>query len=349
MVQSAVLLGQLVKMLRKGLHMATDVVIVGAGLSGLMAAHRLKEAGKTFTILDKGISVGGRLATRRIGNAVADHGTQFFTARTAEFKAQVKEWEDEGLVYVWGHGWSDGSLKRTIKDGHPRYVAKGGMNALAKHIAQPPGKIYNNTRVTTISKNDGMWIVMDSERHTYEGKVLIMTPPIPQTLALMRGVELSPNDRTALERITYGPCLCGLFVIDGDVDLPEPGAVQNFESIVYWIADNTKKGISPDERVITMHMEARYSRNNFDAPDEETLDFLRGELQQYLVNGAEIKEAQLKKWRYSVPLTTHPHDVMQAENLPVIFAGDAFGGRGRMEGAFMSGIKAGQVAIELLD
>ena len=221
------------------------------------------------------------------------------------------------------------------------------MNALAQHLGKQC-KVQVDTRVTNISKNNDFWIVMDANRHTFEGKVLIMTPPVPQSLDLLRSIELTPDDRRELERIQYGPCLCGLFVIDGEVNLPEPGAIQNFDNTVYWIADNTQKGISPDERIITMHMEARYSRNHYDAPDEETLAYLENELQKYLDNGATIKEAQLKKWRYSVPLTTHPRDTLIAENLPLIFAGDAFGGRGRIEGAFVSGISAGQKAIKLL-
>ena len=60
----------------------SDVLIIGAGLAGLMAANSLKEQGWQVTLVDKGRSVGGRLATRRIGPGRADHGTQFFTART---------------------------------------------------------------------------------------------------------------------------------------------------------------------------------------------------------------------------------------------------------------------------
>ncbi|HRA66197.1 MAG TPA: NAD(P)-binding protein, partial [Caldilinea sp.] len=44
-----------------------DVVIVGAGLCGLMAGAVLAERGLRLVLLDKGRSVGGRLATRRIG------------------------------------------------------------------------------------------------------------------------------------------------------------------------------------------------------------------------------------------------------------------------------------------
>jgi predicted NAD/FAD-dependent oxidoreductase len=62
-----------------------------------------------------------------------------------------------------------------------------------------------------------------------------------------------------------------------------------------------------------------------------------------------IKHTQLKKWRYSVPLTTHPKEFLLAKGLPTLaFAGDAFGGRGRIEGAFVSGIMVGNAMAEAL-
>src|SRR4051812_383717 len=112
-----------------------DVMIVGAGLSGLMAGHVLAGKGKRVVLLDKRRSVGGRLAARRIGDGgLADHGAQFFTVRDAEFGAFVERWKSERLVYEWARGWNDGSLA-TTNDGHPRYAVRGGMNALAKHLA----------------------------------------------------------------------------------------------------------------------------------------------------------------------------------------------------------------------
>ncbi len=327
--------------------MTTDVIIVGAGLSGLVAAQQLKDAGKSVIVLDKGRSVGGRLASRRIGKGVADHGAQFFTVRTEAFQQQVDEWLTEDIISIWGYGWSDGSLKRTPEDGHPRYIVKGGMNSLAKHIASSISKIQVDTKVIRVGW-DNVWRVSDTQGHLFESKVLIMTPPVPQTLELVQDLELTEDDKSALERIQYGPCLCAMFVIDGKIDLPEPGAIQNFENTVYWLADNQQKGISPDECIITLHAGTSYSRSHYDDPDEETLEFLRKELQNHLSKGTSIKEGQLKKWRYSVPLTTHPHDVLKAQNLPLIFAGDAFGGRGRVEGAYTSGLKAGQTAIDLL-
>ncbi|MDQ7027050.1 MAG: FAD-dependent oxidoreductase [Anaerolineae bacterium] len=327
--------------------MVTDALIVGAGLSGLIAANKLHKAGKIVTVVDKGRSTGGRLATRRIGDGIADHGAQFFTVRTETFREQVDEWLADDLVYVWGHGWSDGSLKRTQSDGHPRYAAKGGMNNIAKNLEENLDNVHVNTFVTDVKWDSNIWHVITHDGASFDSKVLILTPPVPQALNLLNNVPMSDVNLAELRRIEYGPCLCGLFVVDGDVNLPEPGARQNFDDAIYWIADNKAKGIS-EERIITMHVEARYSRVHYLDPDETTLSYLAKELQEYLGEGATIQASQLKKWRYSLPITTYPRDILQAAGLPLIFAGDAFGGRGRVEGAFMSGYAAGDTALELL-
>jgi len=325
-----------------------DVIIVGAGLSGLVAGRHLHEAGKRVVLLDKGKSSGGRLATRRIGDGRADHGAQFFTARTNIFGNQVEKWLEDGHVYVWGHGWSDGSLKRTVNDGHPRYVAKGGMNQLAK-VLQEGLDVRTEMTVSTIHHGHHGWqVTANNGANEFAGSALILTPPAPQALELCNGIPLADVDRAALKRIEYGPCVAGLFVVEGDVDLPEPGAIQNFAETVYWIADNQEKGISPDERVITMHVESRYSRSHYDDPEEELLSFLQDELKKHLKNGAVVKESQLKKWRYSVPLTTYHRDTLVATGLPLAFAGDSFGGRGRVEGAYLSGLAAGNAILDIL-
>lgn len=328
--------------------MNTDVVIAGGGLAGLTAAVHLQNEGYGAVVLDKGKSVGGRLATRRIQDGIADHGAQFFTVRTDTFQTQVTDWQARDIVYVWSHGWSDGSIKRTAGDGHPRYVARGGMNTLAKDLASGLEHVYTNTKVITIRRTpDGFTVETGGDR-VYTGRVLILTPPAPQAYDLARHLDFTDDDRKALERIQYDPCLAGIFVVNGEVDLPEPGALQDFKRTVYWIADNKQKGIS-EKRILTLHAGTTYSRNHYDDPDDETLAFLRGALQNFLLEDAVIEGEQLKKWRYSLPITTHPRDVLQAENMPLIFAGDAFGGRGRIEGAYLSGLAAGQAAQSLLE
>lgn len=328
--------------------MDADVIVVGAGLSGLVAANGFEDADYSVIVLDKGRSVGGRLATRRIGYGVADHGAQFFTARTPEFQQQIDEWIEKNLVSIWGHGWSDGSLKRSVNDGNPRYIAKKGMTQLAKALAANLEDVRLNITVKKIQWEANLWYITDEDGTTLSSRALVMTAPVPQSLTLLEEIPLTDTDRSTLEQIVFRPCLCGLFVIEGKVNFPEPGAIQNFERAAYWMADNQAKGISPDECIVTLHLEARYSRQHYDDNETEILDFMHQELQTYLEEGATIKEAQLKKWKYSLPLTTYPHDILLANGLPLIFAGDGFGGRGRVEGAYMSGLAAGKTNIQVI-
>jgi renalase len=320
-----------------------DVLIVGAGLSGLMAGRALEEQGLRVTLLDKGRSVGGRLATRRIGPGRADHGAQFFTVRTPEFQAWVDQWLDEGLVFRWSTGWSDGSLSSVKPDGHPRFAVRGGMNVLAKWLAQGLDTRVD-MRVVAVAPTATGWQARDAKGEVYTDGALLLTPPVPQALALLEagGTQLSSPDRAALERITYAPCVAGLFWVEGGVDLPEPGAVQQAGAPISWIADNQRKGISPEATLITVHAGAEYSRQLWEVPEGEALAALQKGLGAFLDPDARIHEAQLKRWRYAQPTTLHPERYLLATGLPILaLAGDAFGWP-RVEGAALSGLAAAE-------
>jgi predicted NAD/FAD-dependent oxidoreductase len=311
-------------------------------MTGLMAAHALQVRGRRVVLVDKGRSVGGRLATRRIGPGRADHGAQFFTVRTPEFQSWVDRWLAEGLVYAWSRGWSDGSLSTVRPDGHPRYAVRGGLNALAKRLAQGLD-VRVDVQLVAVSASESGWQARDENGRTYTGRALLMTPPVPQSLALLKGggVRLAETDRAALERIAYAPCLAGLFRVDGPVHLPEPGALQRPDAPIGWIADNQRKGISPHATLITVHAGPAYSRQLWDTPDAEALEALREGLGPFLDPSSTIREAQLKRWRYALPTTLHPERVLLATGVPALaFAGDAFGWP-RVEGAALSGLAAG--------
>ena len=50
------------------------IVIIGAGVSGLLCGARLSKAGHSVHVIDKGRNIGGRLSTRRKDGAVFHHG-----------------------------------------------------------------------------------------------------------------------------------------------------------------------------------------------------------------------------------------------------------------------------------
>lgn len=324
-----------------------EVLIIGAGLAGLMAARTLVQAGKRVLVLDKGRSVGGRMATRRIGGGLADHGAQFFTAREDAFIALVYRWVAEGLVFEWSRGWSDGSLA-TSRDGHPRYAVHGGMTALMKRLAEGID-VRTGVQIVKARRILNGWQVEDENGTTQRARMLLLTPPVPQSLALLNegGVELPEDVRSTLAAITYAPCLTLIAHIEGGFNLPEPGAIQRPHANIHWIADNQRKGISPQAKIITAQANAEYSRKFWDAEDATIIRAFRVDLLPFMSEDARIAEAQIKRWRYSHPESIYTDLTLVVENgAPLAFAGDAFGGP-HVEGAVLSGIAAGETLAKL--
>jgi hypothetical protein len=321
-------------------------------MCGLMAATILKPTGRTIAIVDKGSSVGGRLATRRIGPGRADHGAQFMTVREVAFKEHVEQWIQDGVVFKWSDGWTAGHKPdgRPIQgpDGYPRYAVHGGFNQLAKHMAaQLQGDnvdIHVDTRLESVSVTEDGWQARAENGNQYLCRELVLTAPAPQSLALLRNgpTPLSVHDQQVLESLRYEPCLTGLFWLEGDIDLPEPGAMPRPGGIISCISDNQRKGISPEATLVTIHATANYSRQHYEDPDDVALPPIREAMEPYLAPGTRIQEGQLKRWRYAQPEVLHRDRYLLAANVPPLyFGGDIFGGA-RVEGAALSGMAIGE-------
>lgn len=320
-----------------------DQVVVGAGLSGLVAATRLAQAGQRVVVLDKGRGVGGRLATRRIGGGRADHGAQFFTVRSPEFQEMVEPLLASGLVQEWCRGFGD-------TDGYPRYRVREGMTSLAKALAADLD-VRTAVHVDAVSEDGSGGFRCDAhtgdEPASFHGVAVALTSPVPQTLALLEAGELQLDAEltAALRSITYEPTVVLLVVLDGPSAVPDPGAVQNNDPDFGFVSDNNRKGISPDAVVLTLHANATRSTALLDRSDDDVLDTLLPEARRWFGDSA-VLEVQVKRWRYATPVELYPAPVATAV-LPsgtLYFGGDAFAGP-RVEGAFSSGVAIAEAML----
>ena len=107
---------------------SADVVVVGAGAAGLVAARAMAHDHRVV-VIDKARGVGGRMATRRLGPAVFDHGAQFITTHSAEFADEVARWARLEVVRPWFRG-RVGPSGVQEHDGHVRYRGTTSMNAV---------------------------------------------------------------------------------------------------------------------------------------------------------------------------------------------------------------------------
>lgn len=71
--------------------LSSDVVIVGAGVTGLVAATQLRRAGHTVTVVEARDRVGGRTWTRVIDGAMLEIGGQWISPDQTELAALVEE------------------------------------------------------------------------------------------------------------------------------------------------------------------------------------------------------------------------------------------------------------------
>lgn len=312
------------------------VIVVGAGLAGLVAARELAAAGAEVTVLDKGRSPGGRLATRRVSGATFDHGAQFFTVRSPAFATTVTDWLDRGLVHVWNRGFDgqDG-------DGHPRYVATNGMNSLAKDLARGLD-VRCSTMVFAVRRDaetgDVSVAIDDGTNHPADA--VIVTTPLPQAFALMidGGVELDEQ----LFRTEYDRTIGLLVRLDGPAGLPTSGGAQGADDVFSFIADNASKGVSA-EPAVTFHANPAWSEAHWDDDNDELVEQLTVAARPWL-DGAEIVEHSLKKWRLATPRTIWPDPCWTTANGRIIMAGDAFAGP-KIEGAHNSGLAAAHTLL----
>ncbi len=316
------------------------VAIVGAGLAGLMAARELRRHGHEVTVFDKGRSPGGRLATRRIGDARLDHGAQFFTVRSERFAAHVREWEADGVVFEWCDGFGPDA------DGHPRYAAHGGMNAIAKHLARDldvrcESLVFSLHRGTT--SVGPPWAVRLDDNTVHAADALIVTCPLPQTFSLLVSAEVPMPE--ALWRTDYDRTLALLVVLDRPSLVPSPGGLQTDPSFTF-IADHHAKGISPVPAV-TFSANPAWSDDHWDDDPASAHDALL-ELARPYLGDAEIVESQLKRWRFATPRSIWPDAHWSPEGVPSLaIAGDAFAGP-RVEGAALSGLSAAEAIAAAL-
>lgn len=314
-------------------NMNHQTVIIGAGIAGLLAARALQDAGARVTVFEKSRGLGGRLATKRVGDAVFDQGAQYFTVKDPVFAAWVEKWERAGLVAPW-----PGSA-------HRRYVGRPSMTAVPKALAEGID-VKREHRVTAIGCCGDHWCVDIEDHGCVRAERILLTAPVPQSLALLKAGDftLPPELATRLAALTYDPCLALMVTLAGRSRLPVDG-VRREEGVVRWAADNQTKGVSPNVAAVTLHLSPEFSTAHYARTDAEVLDLVRAEAEEII--GASISAATMHRWKFSHARATHPEPCVWWPEEALGFAGDAFGGA-RVEGAAISGLAlAERVKAEL--
>ena len=341
-----------------------NVAVVGAGISGTIAATTLTDHGINVTMFDKSRGLGGRMATRRVGdNPTFDHGAQYFTCRDARFQRYVQSWQQQGLVAPWPNKdqriivLENGIEKRESKS-IGRYVAVPRMKDVCRHLAKNL-PVDLATRITQIkpekaaANGQQKWNLIDqSGKQIGPFDAVILAIPADQSLEILNNSQPEEADTVSLCRqlaaIKMDPCWALMLTLEAPLPVNWVGAFVH-NSPIRWIARNGTKPQRPNSQEhIVVHACPAWTREHWDDDPDSIIDELLSALKTSTgIDSLKITHSAAHRWKYSIPdpgTEFPPERVLCSADGSVIACGDWAGG-GRVEGAFLSGMSAAGVVL----
>lgn len=339
-----------------------DVIIVGAGLAGLVCGQELQASGQRVLILEKSAGLGGRIATRRIGaDCWLDHGVPAWLA-PQDFH-QFPDWPQwqtfttQLLTHEIIQAWPDFIPPQPPEPSYfQAYAAPQGMTAIAKHLA-PGLAMARQQRATNIHVNPDiqLWQVttLNSKELTqaWWSKTLVLAIPAPQAHALCHPLSdqgLAREFLCHLGQVSYDPCLTVMVGFDpelGSALPPLPRLALEDPLIRWWVWDSQKRP-QPAPPVIVLHSTPEYAQANLETVALDQAGYALWESGRKTYNLPDAlatpNRLQVHRWRYAQVTQGYPRPYLAAPMSPtLICCGDWCGQTNKAWGlgrAWQSGI-----------
>lgn len=313
------------------------VAVIGAGLTGLVAARRLADRGFPVRLFDKGRGPGGRASLRRAAPHAFDHGAQYFTARAPAFRRIVADWVRRGVVARWA-GRIEVLGASAPRDEEPpvRYVGTPHMNALAKDLARGLD-LRLRTRVARVDRDGEGWrLAADDGADLGAFRQVLVTLPPPQAAELLG----SASHLAGLARaVPMEPCWCVLLGFPTPLPTSFDAAFCHGSPLA-WVARDSSKPGRPAHESWVLHATSGWSRRHLERPPDEVCDALVEEFEGLLGDRLPPRTVtQVHLWRYARGGPAGGVPPTELLDRGLVLAGDAWRG-GRIEGAVLAGLDA---------
>ncbi|WP_072802663.1 NAD(P)/FAD-dependent oxidoreductase [Rhodococcoides yunnanense] len=295
------------------------VTIVGAGIAGAACAVVLRDADIPFRLVERGRSVGGRMASPELHGRRVDIGAGYFTVRDRAFTDVVGRWEDAGLARRWTDtfGVLSPGNSPTSSTGPMRWATPGGLRSLVRELLGDIG--VDSEEITTVPDGD-----------------VVLAMPDPQAN------RLTPVP----DPVGYDPVLTVVLGFDS-LTLPfENAAFVNDHPVLEFLADDgARRGDGAS--VLVAHTTASLAREYLDHPDDAVAPVIDAVTE---VIGSTPSWTHVHRWTFAKPVSAHASTFgcVQNRSSTLYFAGDQWspGGPPRIESAWRSGSDAGRAVVD---
>ena len=192
--------------------MQERVLIIGAGLTGLVAAYRLHQAGHAVTVLEARRRAGGRIHTDRSSNGTPlELGATWLGKKHTELVELLQELElpvfeqaTGGQAIYEPSPEEPPRLVRLPPNDAPSYRIVGGTDTLVQALLNrlPPDSVKYGVTVKHIQISDEIIWLNTNRLHQSANRVIVTLPPNLLVNSLQFTPELPP-DYVQLARATH--------------------------------------------------------------------------------------------------------------------------------------------------
>lgn len=328
------------------------IAIVGAGMAGLSALQLLKQAGHQVTVFDKSRGSGGRMATKKVGNASWDMGAQFMRSHHSEFTQELRRWQLNGWIEHWNMQPHviDADGIRPSPDDVERYVGVNRMTALSRQLLAAADDFVASARIVDCQFDGQQWQLSADDQRQFSGfdALIINTPPL-QAKPLLAAIapELSAQCDVPLM-----PAWTLLLAFDQPLDSDVKAAFVH-HPIIDFIAQNSDKpqrdgphNGAPQTWVVhaNHHWTEAHTESPRDWVQQQMLDAFFEVMRQ---PAKPLAEVWLHRWLYAIVDQPLHKGALSSEQLPLTVCGDWLE-QGAIEGAWLSGRKAAELTQQRL-
>jgi renalase len=328
-----------------------NVLVVGAGVSGLNCAREAAAAGHSVQVLDRARGVGGRCASHRLDGLAFDMGVSFLHGRDPDFLAAIREVPGRKL-----EGWPRairGSGRpcqpEAFQAGEERLAFVDGVTAFPKHLAR-------GLSVRARARVERLDLTRESPRIVLEGgeelearhvvlalaaeqvlRLLAAVPDLPRPLASVVALLETSSSESSLSLCAAYPA--GTPVPPWDACYPEDS------SILQFVAHESGKREAPPFLGLVLQARPSWARRHVDDPAWP--EALLSEAGRVLGTWAASPSAtHAHRWKFArTDLSSElsgPVLVQLPSGASVGICGDRFAPGGGVEAAWISGRALGR-------